>query len=81
MPRNTGRGSRAANKVRSDYADQGMWSRRNTSSGHFHEAKKHGGAFKGVRREGSMNREDFKNFVIGFLTAALITGMLLLLTL
>jgi hypothetical protein len=51
----TGR-SRRTGKVRSgakvDYTATGLWARHNLPSGYFLKAKKTGGSFKGVRREG-----------------------------
>lgn len=54
MAKNTGRGSRAGavtgrTQVRNDR--NGMWTKRDSSTGRFLKAKASGGSFKGVRKE------------------------------
>lgn len=54
MAKNTGRGSRQGavtgrSQVRTS---SGTWVKRDTSTGRFVEAKKSGGSFKGIRKEG-----------------------------
>jgi len=48
-----GKGRTAAVRNRSQVQNPttGLWTKRDTSSGRFVEAKKSGGSFKGVRRE------------------------------
>jgi hypothetical protein len=54
MAKNTGRGSRqGAVKGRTQVQNSsGTWVKRDTSTGRFVQAKKSGGTFKGVRKEG-----------------------------
>jgi len=54
MAKNTGRGSRVgsvSNRSQVKSAN-GTWVKRDTTTGKFVAAKKSGGAFKGVRKEG-----------------------------
>jgi hypothetical protein len=54
MAKNTGRGSRHGTVTGRSQTQTGAgtWMKRNTSTGTFEQAKKTGGAFKGVRKEG-----------------------------
>ena len=53
MAKNTGRGSRtgAVTGRSQTKTAAGVWMKRNASTGTFLQAKKTGGAFKGVRKE------------------------------
>ena len=53
LAKNTGRGSRtgAVTGRSQTKTAAGVWMKRNTSTGTFVQAKKTGGAFKGVRKE------------------------------
>lgn len=53
MAKNTGRGSRQGPVTgrTQTQTGSGVWMKRNASTGTFIQAKKSGGAFKGVRKE------------------------------
>lgn len=53
MARNTGRGSRvgAVKDASQTQKPNGVWIKRDSSTGQFVQAKKSGGSFKGVRSE------------------------------